>query len=91
MKAILCVAGGWQGGNAADACIFLLWCALKLLIYALVGLAALDNMYLQSVTTSAIAGYLATKFLSKGGFLLLTGSTAALQGTAGEISLLLIC
>ncbi|KAK7486220.1 hypothetical protein BaRGS_00022543 [Batillaria attramentaria] len=69
VDAILCVAGGWAGGNAASK---------KLIESA-------DNMWKQSVWTSVIASSLAAKYLKNGGVLTLPGAQPALGGTPGMI------
>ncbi|XP_022080565.1 dihydropteridine reductase-like isoform X2 [Acanthaster planci] len=71
LDAILCVAGGWAGGNAASK--------------ALVKNA--DLMCKQSVWTSVISAGLAARYLKEGGLLQLTGAKAALDGgTPGMIA-----
>ncbi|XP_014272170.1 dihydropteridine reductase [Halyomorpha halys] len=67
--AIICVAGGWAGGNAASEDF----------------LKNSDLMWKQSVWSSCIAASLSNKFLKEGGFLTLTGANAALKGTPGMI------
>lgn len=69
VDAILCVAGGWAGGNAAS----------KNLV------KNADLMWKQSVWTSTIAAHLASKFLNSGGILTLPGAAAATDGTPGMI------
>lgn len=69
VDAILCVAGGWGGGNAASA--------------DLVKIA--DLMWKQSVWSSVIAAKLASVYLKDGGLLALSGAKAALEGTSGMI------
>ena len=68
VDAIICVAGGWAGGNAASK--------------ALVKNA--DLMWKQSVWSSVIASHLASNHLKENGLLVLTGAHPALQGTAGN-------
>jgi len=65
VDAILCVAGGWSGGNAA-AKDFVQSC---------------DRMWKQSVWTSVIAANLAATFLKEDGLLQLTGAKACLEST----------
>jgi len=69
VDAILCVAGGWAGGNTASEDF----------------IESCDRMWRQSVWTSAIASQLASKHLKEGGLLQLTGAKAALEGTSGMI------
>jgi hypothetical protein len=64
LDAILCVAGGWAGGNAAHADF----------------VKNSDLMWKQSVWSSALAAALAAKHLKEGGLLTLTGAKAALEG-----------
>ena len=67
--AIVNVAGGWAGGSAADASTA----------------AATELMLRQSVWTSTVAAHLAAVKGAPGSLLLLTGSAAALGGTAGML------
>lgn len=69
VDAVICVAGGWKGGNAASKDL----------------IDASDLMWKQSVWTSVISAGLAAKYLKKGGILSLTGAKAALEGTPGMI------
>jgi dihydropteridine reductase len=69
VDAILCVAGGWAGGNAASKDF----------------VKNSDMMWKQSVWTSIIAAELAAKHLKDGGVLSLTGAQPALNGTPGMI------
>ncbi|XP_060575834.1 dihydropteridine reductase-like isoform X1 [Ruditapes philippinarum] len=69
VDAILCVAGGWAGGNAANKDF----------------IKNADMMWKQSVVSSSIAASLAAKFLKEGGLLTLPGAQPALEGTAGMI------
>ncbi|CAH1783586.1 unnamed protein product [Owenia fusiformis] len=69
VDAVLCVAGGWAGGNAA----------VKEFV------KNTDMMMKQSVWTSVIAAHLAAKHLKEGGVLQLTGAQPALKGTPGMI------
>jgi len=69
LDAIVCVAGGWAGGDAAHK-DFIKNC---------------DLMYKQSVWSSTIAANLAAKHLTEDGLLTLTGAQGALQGTPGMI------
>lgn len=66
---IMCVAGGWAGGNAANKDF----------------LANTELMWKQSVWSSIIATSIAARHLKEGGFLSLTGANAALQETPGMI------
>jgi len=65
LDAVLCVAGGWAGGNAA-APEFVKNCEL---------------MWEQSVASSIVAANLAAKFLNSGGLVQFTGAQPALSGT----------
>ncbi|KAJ2550983.1 hypothetical protein EV175_003860 [Coemansia sp. RSA 1933] len=68
--AILCVAGGWQGGNAASEAF----------------LASADASIKQSVNTSLIAANIAARHLRPNGLLALTGAAPAIDGgTPGMI------
>uniref|UniRef100_A0A8C0MA00 Dihydropteridine reductase n=1 Tax=Canis lupus familiaris TaxID=9615 RepID=A0A8C0MA00_CANLF len=69
VDAILCVAGGWAGGNAKSKSLF----------------KNCDLMWKQSMWTSTISSHLATKHLKEGGILTLAGAKAALDGTPGMI------
>ncbi|XP_036083436.1 dihydropteridine reductase isoform X2 [Rousettus aegyptiacus] len=69
VDAILCVAGGWAGGNAKSKSLF----------------KNCDLMWKQSMWTSTISSHLATKHLKEGGLLTLAGAKAALEGTPGMI------
>ncbi|KAF8958118.1 hypothetical protein BGZ46_002038 [Entomortierella lignicola] len=65
VDAIVCVAGGWAGGNAASSEFF----------------ATSELMWKQSVHSSLVASHLASKALKAGGLLTLTGASAAQKGT----------
>ncbi|KAG0268703.1 hypothetical protein DFQ27_005943 [Actinomortierella ambigua] len=65
VDAIVCVAGGWAGGNAASDDYF----------------ASSELMWKQSVHSSLVASHLASKVLKEGGLLTLTGAFAAQKGT----------
>ena len=65
--AILCVAGGWAGGNAADAAM----------------IKNADLMWRQSVWSSALAARLAHQCLKPGGLLQLTGALPCAGATPG--------
>lgn len=69
VDAILCVAGGWAGGNAKSPNL----------------VKSADLMWKQSVWTSTIAAHLATKFMNSGGMLTLPGAAAGTDGTPGMI------
>jgi len=70
VDAVICVAGGWAGGN----------CASKDFV------KNTDLMIKQSVHSSVLAARLASNFLTEGGLLTLTGAKAALDGgTPGMI------
>ena len=64
LDAILCVAGGWEGGNAAHADL----------------VKNSDLMWKQSVWSSVLASAIASKHLKEGGLLTLTGAKPALEG-----------
>ncbi|XP_076165949.1 dihydropteridine reductase isoform X2 [Ptiloglossa arizonensis] len=66
---VICVAGGWAGGNAADKDF----------------IKNSELMWKQSVWSSSIAGSIAVHHLKEGGFLSLTGAKAALVDTPGMI------
>ncbi|KAG0244837.1 dihydropteridine reductase-like protein [Mortierella sp. GBAus27b] len=65
VDAIVCVAGGWAGGNAASTELF----------------STSELMWRQSVHSSLVASHLATKSLKPKGLLLLTGAYPAQKGT----------
>ncbi|XP_077501481.1 uncharacterized protein LOC144112551 isoform X3 [Amblyomma americanum] len=69
IDALICVAGGWAGGNAASV-DYVKNC---------------DSLWKSSVWTSVIASSLASKYLKEGGLLALTGAKAALEPTPGMI------
>lgn len=69
LDAVICVAGGWAGGNAASKDF----------------VKNSDLMWKQSVWSSVIAASIASHHLKEGGFLSLTGAKAALEGTPGMI------
>eukprot|EP00049_Salpingoeca_infusionum_P023281 m.11283 g.11283 ORF g.11283 m.11283 type:complete len:238 (+) comp5691_c1_seq1:400-1113(+) len=69
VQTIICVAGGWAGGNAASADM----------------LKNADLMFRQSVWTSLIASRIAATYLAEGGLLALTGAIPALGATPGMI------
>lgn len=68
VNAVICVAGGWAGGNAAKDLS-----------------KQTDLMWRQSVWSSTISATIASKYLSPGGLLALTGAKAALEATPGMI------
>jgi dihydropteridine reductase len=69
LDAVVCVAGGWAGGNAASQDL----------------VKNCDLMWKQSVWTSVLAAQISSKHLREGGLLLLTGAQAALGATSGMI------
>jgi len=69
VDAIICVAGGWAGGNAASKDL----------------VKSASMMSRQSVWTSIISASLAAHHLKEGGILTLTGAIPALEGTSGMI------
>ncbi|PWA00171.1 hypothetical protein BB558_003788 [Smittium angustum] len=68
--ALLCVSGGWVGGNAASEGF----------------IDAVDLSLRQSVYPSVIAASLACKHLKRGGLVVFSGASAALNGTPGMIA-----
>ncbi|KAI9152418.1 hypothetical protein H9P43_009209 [Blastocladiella emersonii ATCC 22665] len=70
VDALICVAGGWCGGNAAAEDF----------------VSAVETSMNQSVQTSAIAAHLAASHLNRDGLLVLTGAHAALAPTPGMIA-----
>jgi len=66
---VLCVAGGWAGGDANS----------------LESLENAEKMFQQSVFSSFVASFIASKFLKNHGLFLLTGAKAARSGTPGMI------
>ena len=75
VDAIVCVAGGWAGGNAGSKDL----------------VKNADMMWKQSVWSSVIASHLAAKHLKENGLLVLTGAHPALQGTAGKCHIVELC
>lgn len=69
LSAVICVAGGWAGGNAASDDL----------------VAVCELMWKQSVQSSVLSSKVACKFLKESGLVVLTGAKAALGGTAGMI------
>lgn len=69
VDAILCVAGGWAGGNCSSKDLY----------------KNSDLMWKQSVWTSTISSHLASLHLKPGGLLTLAGAKAALSGTGGMV------
>ncbi|CAL7938541.1 unnamed protein product [Xylocopa violacea] len=69
LDGIICVAGGWSGGNAAHKDF----------------VKNSELMWKQSVWSSVIAASIAAHHLKEGGFLSLTGAKAALGETPGMI------
>lgn len=67
LDAVLCVAGGWAGGNAASKEF----------------VKNADMMWKQSVWTSGISAAVAAKHLKEGGLITLPGAAPAVEGTAG--------
>ncbi|OXA42956.1 dihydropteridine reductase [Folsomia candida] len=67
---ILCVAGGWAGGNVKDSNF----------------LANVDLMWKQNMHSSLLAACIATNHLAEGGVLVLTGAYLALTPTPGMIA-----
>uniref|UniRef100_A0A914NKZ5 Dihydropteridine reductase n=1 Tax=Meloidogyne incognita TaxID=6306 RepID=A0A914NKZ5_MELIC len=69
LDAILCVAGGWAGGNASNKDF----------------IKNADLVWKQSVWTSSISAKIGAKFLKPSGLLQFTGAAAAVEGTPGMI------
>lgn len=69
VDAILCVAGGWAGGNCSSKDLY----------------KNSDLMWKQSVWTSTISSHLAALHLKPEGLLTLAGAQAALSGTGGMV------
>ncbi|XP_049864413.1 dihydropteridine reductase [Schistocerca gregaria] len=69
IDAVICVAGGWAGGNAASPEF----------------IKNADLMWRQSVWSSTIAASVAAKYLKEGGMITLPGAKPALGATAGMI------
>ncbi|XP_022539709.2 quinoid dihydropteridine reductase a isoform X2 [Astyanax mexicanus] len=69
VDAILCLAGGWAGGNCSSKDLY----------------KNSDLMWKQSVWTSTISSHLASKHLKAGGLLTLAGANASLSGTPGMV------
>ncbi|KAM4621631.1 quinoid dihydropteridine reductase a [Polymixia lowei] len=69
VDAILCVAGGWAGGNCSSKDLY----------------KNADLMWKQSVWTSTISSHLAARHLKPGGLLTLAGAKACLSGTGGMV------
>uniref|UniRef100_A0A8C1YZ45 Uncharacterized protein n=1 Tax=Cyprinus carpio TaxID=7962 RepID=A0A8C1YZ45_CYPCA len=69
VDAIVCVAGGWAGGNCGSKDLY----------------KNSDMMWKQSVWTSTISSHLASLHLKPGGLLTLSGAKASLEGTPGTV------
>ncbi|XP_067375165.1 quinoid dihydropteridine reductase a isoform X2 [Channa argus] len=69
VDAILCVAGGWAGGNCSSKDFY----------------KNSDLMWKQSVWTSTISSHLASLHLKPGGLLTLAGAKAGLSGTGEHL------
>ncbi|XP_053212762.1 dihydropteridine reductase-like [Panonychus citri] len=69
LDAVVCVAGGWAGGNASAKDF----------------VSNTELMIKQSIWTSCIAARLSSLFLNEGGLLVLTGAKAGLEATPGMI------
>lgn len=66
---VYCVAGGWRGGSIGEDC----------------SLTNCQVMWAQCVESSILAAKIASNSMNSSGFLLLTGSIAALGATPGMI------
>lgn len=90
---VLCVAGGWTGGNVSSKSKFLnsrniliFIFLLKLNILSMVDFAKnCELMWKQSVITSIVAVSISVQFLKCGGLLVLSGASAALEPTPGKM------
>ncbi|KAI3646012.1 hypothetical protein MP228_008940 [Amoeboaphelidium protococcarum] len=71
LSAVVCVAGGWAGGNLNNASELL---------------KNVDLMYKQSVQSSVLVSLIAAKYLEEKGLVVLTGAKAALGGTGGMLA-----
>uniref|UniRef100_A0A0N5ATS5 Dihydropteridine reductase n=1 Tax=Syphacia muris TaxID=451379 RepID=A0A0N5ATS5_9BILA len=69
VNAILCVAGGWAGGNAHSVNM----------------IKNADTMWKQSVWSSSICARAATTYLRPGGFVQFTGSASVIDGAGSMI------
>ncbi|XP_026688094.1 dihydropteridine reductase, partial [Diaphorina citri] len=69
IDAVICVAGGWAGGNAAAKDF----------------VKSADIMWRQSVWSSVLAATIAANHLKPGGLVSLPGAKPALEGTPGMI------
>ncbi|XP_015793486.1 dihydropteridine reductase [Tetranychus urticae] len=69
LDALVCVAGGWAGGNASSKDF----------------IGNTELMIKQSIWTSCIAARLSSLYMKEGGLLVLTGAKAALDPTPGMI------
>jgi len=69
LDALICVAGGWAGGNIATES----------------SLSAVDKMWKFNVQSAICASHVAALHLKEGGLLVLTGASAGLGGTPGMI------
>ncbi|KAK1804331.1 hypothetical protein P4O66_020349, partial [Electrophorus voltai] len=69
VDAIVCVAGGWAGGNCSSKDLY----------------KNSDLMWKQSVWTSTISSHLASLYLKTGGLLTLAGAKASKSATPGMV------
>lgn len=69
LDAVLCVAGGWAGGNLLDPDLF----------------KNTELMWKVSVQTSILAAHIAAKYMKPGGLLVLPGAASALGPTPSFI------
>jgi len=69
IDAVVCVAGGWASGNAADKEF----------------IDSYEQMYRMNVQSATTSAFLAARLLKKGGLVVFTGSVAALSPTPGMI------
>jgi len=69
-EAVICVAGGWAGGNISHLDVF----------------DSYNKMDTMNIQSALAAGHAASKTLKEGGFLLLTGAAAGLGATPGMIA-----
>eukprot|EP00002_Diphylleia_rotans_P007817 TRINITY_DN17485_c0_g1_i1.p1 TRINITY_DN17485_c0_g1~~TRINITY_DN17485_c0_g1_i1.p1 ORF type:complete len:231 (+),score=55.68 TRINITY_DN17485_c0_g1_i1:59-751(+) len=65
VDAVICVAGGWNGGYPKDDDVF----------------TSLENMYNMNMKSALLAAHIASRFLKEDGLFVLTGASAALGPT----------
>lgn len=67
LDGVVCTAGGWSGGAVNEKN----------------GLDSVQSMWEMNVQSAVVASHIASKYLLADGMLVLTGATAALDGTPG--------